>query len=102
DGIRDYKVTGVQTCALPISMVCCCGEARSETASKTVRMAKRKFMGSPKKRDYTQIKTPTTEARRRGEKAKPLKHGGTEAREEKRSEERRVGKECRERRRRDQ
>ena len=22
DGIRDYKVTGVQTCALPISMIC--------------------------------------------------------------------------------
>src|SRR5256885_5226025 len=22
DGIRDYKVTGVQTCALPISVVC--------------------------------------------------------------------------------
>ena len=21
DGIRDYKVTGVQTCALPISMI---------------------------------------------------------------------------------
>src|SRR5205807_4663291 len=23
DGIRDYKVTGVQTCALPILTVCC-------------------------------------------------------------------------------
>src|SRR3989454_3769977 len=23
DGIRDYKVTGVQTCALPISRSCC-------------------------------------------------------------------------------
>ena len=23
DGIRDYKVTGVQTCALPIYIVCC-------------------------------------------------------------------------------
>ena len=22
DGIRDYKVTGVQTCALPISRIC--------------------------------------------------------------------------------
>src|SRR2546426_5457487 len=29
DGIRDYKVTGVQTCALPISLlgVACCGLA---------------------------------------------------------------------------
>jgi len=43
-------------------------------------------MGSPKKRDYTQIKTPTTEARRHGEKAKPLKYGGTEAGEEKNEE----------------
>src|SRR3989454_6521772 len=25
DGIRDYKVTGVQTCALPISVVACVG-----------------------------------------------------------------------------
>src|SRR2546426_5285254 len=31
DGIRDYKVTGVQTCALPISI-----QARLEQASKSV------------------------------------------------------------------
>ena len=34
DGIRDYKVTGVQTCALPISLI------RGETCSKMrVRMS---------------------------------------------------------------
>src|ERR1039457_7423127 len=27
DGIRDYKVTGVQTCALPISAMAACGWA---------------------------------------------------------------------------
>src|SRR5256885_6700490 len=31
DGIRDYKVTGVQTCALPISAAACQGMNRSET-----------------------------------------------------------------------
>src|SRR2546426_8863073 len=30
DGIRDYKVTGVQTCALPI---CCCPPERDELQS---------------------------------------------------------------------
>src|SRR6266446_8594583 len=37
DGIRDYKVTGVQTCALPIFGGCrsgrCVGDLRSPTAS---------------------------------------------------------------------
>src|SRR5215467_15357806 len=35
DGIRDYKVTGVQTCALPISMPGCPSDSRgrSETTS---------------------------------------------------------------------
>ena len=27
DGIRDYDVTGVQTCALPISISQCCGQS---------------------------------------------------------------------------
>src|SRR5205085_8499398 len=49
-------------------MVCCCGEAIKASANRDTRMARRKFMGSPRKRDYTQIKTPTTEARRHGER----------------------------------
>src|SRR5256885_7980339 len=35
DGIRDYKVTGVQTCALPISPAWCCGPMRRCTCSIT-------------------------------------------------------------------
>src|SRR5256885_10076838 len=31
DGIRDYKVTGVQTCALPISRSCRFGERGGKT-----------------------------------------------------------------------
>src|SRR5256885_9657225 len=36
DGIRDYKVTGVQTCALPISIdvICCRGGAPGAVAQK--------------------------------------------------------------------
>src|SRR5256885_3978646 len=34
DGIRDYKVTGVQTCALPISA---CSRARCATGDRRVR-----------------------------------------------------------------
>src|SRR5256885_9419848 len=37
DGIRDYKVTGVQTCALPISARRC--TARSPAAGSTCRLA---------------------------------------------------------------
>src|SRR5688500_20302902 len=74
DGIRDYKVTGVQTCALPI-----CG------------------FGDPVFRDLRRSQAaqmrPTVNSRRpensqNGERHKPLPG---------RSEERRVGKECRSR-----
>src|SRR5207253_4552199 len=70
DGIRDGHVTGVQTCALPIS-----------TPSPTCRGHRR----APRRR--------TSPARRaRGRRWPP---GPTRARAGIRSEERRVGKECR-------
>src|SRR5256885_4916171 len=83
DGIRDYKVTGVQTCALPISshrsgetedtfiaelaVGTDCGQIKTGSASRTDRIAK-----------YNQLLRIEEEL-------------GT------RSEERRVGKECRSR-----
>src|SRR5215467_8882702 len=60
DGIRDYKVTGVQTCALPISCRRAAPSARSTSATRSDRPSL----------------TPMATAR---------------------SEERRVGKECRSR-----
>src|SRR5205823_7256429 len=68
DGIRDKLVTGVQTCALPISR-------RPRTAAPRLRSANRR--------------SPRSRARR----PRTIAHGDTRARS--RSEERRVGKECR-------
>src|SRR5436309_9465848 len=64
DGIRDFHVTGVQTCALPIS-----------SGTSTTRAASR----SPSSR------------------MRPPSQGGTQSSDSSRSEERRVGKECRSR-----
>src|SRR5690606_40327298 len=66
DGIRDFHVTGVQTCALPISCATCghCGG-----------------------RDF-----PACSCSRRGGSSRSPRSSGSAPR---RSEERRVGKECR-------
>src|SRR5256885_12095737 len=85
DGIRDYKVTGVQTCALPI----CVGDAFRGGLLKGFAMG-----------------LPAAEAAKIGSVAATycLEHlGGTnhsytfEEFKKRRSEERRVGKECRSR-----
>src|SRR2546427_10565839 len=83
DGIRDLTVTGVQTCALPISI---------ESAVKDLEEA---LKGEDK--DAIDAKTTAlmTASQKLGEKmyADAQAAGGPEAR----SEERRVGKECRSR-----
>src|SRR5256885_13117707 len=74
DGIRDYKVTGVQTCALPI-------------CSASVTTWKRRYVASS-----PGPSTPMRRAWRRAHdtvRASPGRNA--------RSEERRVGKECRSR-----
>src|SRR5437868_15519160 len=72
DGIRDRNVTGVQTCALPI----CLSEAETDPI----------------------IKKPVAFAPKKGRDRKSLKGSiGSVARASHRSEERRVGKECRSR-----
>ena len=45
DGIRDYDVTGVQTCALPISMQMAASGALGFTASRTMRAAQGLYEG---------------------------------------------------------
>src|SRR5438445_6521541 len=67
DGIRDIGVTGVQTCALPIWSTDVPFFSSCTSTSRTRRMSRRSLIGAGPRR-------PTTERR---------------------SEERRVGKECR-------
>src|SRR2546428_7235137 len=82
DGIRDLIVTGVQTCALPIS-------ASTRWLVRRPRFARR-FAG--RRRDLrSEVAVPTILWTPRGEEEETAQH------EQHRSEERRVGKECRSR-----
>src|SRR5438132_12619645 len=75
DGIRDHCVTGVQTCALPISTICCSLITNGGEIART---------SPPRGRTMTQFSRAASHTRR----AAP-----TETSKD-RSEERRVGKEC--------
>src|SRR5256885_2677355 len=81
DGIRDYKVTGVQTCALPIS---CRRTAASTATSEPIRV--------PTASRWT----PTVCPRCAYRTLRPVSACAPSTRAP-RSEERRVGKECRSR-----
>src|SRR5258708_17443274 len=84
DGIRDDLVTGVQTCALPISL-----PARSGSSITTARCGKRGF---PQRAVVMLEPERAGNARQPGAEGKALDPLGRL-----RSEERRVGKECRSR-----
>src|SRR2546426_3318234 len=84
DGIRDYKVTGVQTCALPISKL------RHTTDRRRARAGA--------------FRLPARDTRGEADVGEPERAARTECRPftgvriwDARSEERRVGKECRSR-----
>src|SRR2546421_4976370 len=85
DGIRDLIVTGVQTCALPISLIPLLILCAAQIAS-AQEWAKATLEKSPRHREWVTVK-----------------HDGRSVEtfvvypESKRSEERRVGKECRSR-----
>src|SRR2546426_2640745 len=81
DGIRDYKVTGVQTCALPISAAC---------KGRALRPVELLEAPVPERRDHEQRHQIRDDGH-----AHPHPAGELLALE--RSEERRVGKECRSR-----
>src|SRR5256885_7126004 len=81
DGIRDYKVTGVQTCALPIW---------NKHFAGTSNPAKRKDQSSPNRSSNRRAPPGRSTAHSRQAVLRP-------AAPAKRSEERRVGKECRSR-----
>src|SRR5437870_11676792 len=75
DGIRDGHVTGVQTCALPIS----CAGSESSTAAITT---------THRRKPTSSLQSTETCCRAAGRMSMAKPHGS-------RSEERRVGKECR-------
>src|SRR5690348_18221995 len=79
DGIRDGRVTGVQTCALPISA------ALSECNASTIARAPSRA-------------TLTARCKKSNQRAHTNTHTHIHAHTHTRSEERRVGKECRTRR----
>src|SRR5256885_4671981 len=82
DGIRDYKVTGVQTCALPICLVGVHGRSAARLPQLAILAATQRG-GRPRLAPATRC-------------AAALRHKRQE-RPHDRSEERRVGKECRSR-----
>src|SRR5205807_5669396 len=90
DGIRDYKVTGVQTCALPIS-----GDRGSERRDSARRCRGRPHRAGCARRGLH----PRARARGRagGEQMGCGGQGSSREGKERRSEERRVGKEWRSR-----
>src|SRR3989442_11395371 len=78
DGIRDADVTGVQTCALPISWLTPVLQILSDAAA----------------REFAELESARTKAQPRD---RPDPHALASGRRRRRSEERRVGKECRSR-----
>src|SRR5690348_17776464 len=82
DGIRDGRVTGVQTCALPI---CPRGRRRNRGAS-----VDRRRLEEPRRHDQAPRRERARLAPPRRARRPPPRRPG-------RSEERRVGKECRSR-----
>src|SRR5256885_11683026 len=83
DGIRDYKVTGVQTCALPIFLLIAAGNFLPRGAVAGIALE-----GELRRRDHA-IHGRALRLENRGDAQ--IRTGGI------RSEERRVGKECRSR-----
>src|SRR5256885_9581980 len=84
DGIRDYKVTGVQTCALPISL-----KKPVRRRSIAIRPRERRGQVEASLRTGSRTRIATTSS----SKANPKRPKARSSR----SEERRVGKECRSR-----
>src|SRR5205807_6020720 len=95
DGIRDYKVTGVQTCALPIlvfdhaetAVVCDYIRGNGDRDAFLARFAKASSPGFDPDRDLEHIGLAN--------QTTMLMTESLEIGEQIRSEERRVGKECR-------
>src|SRR5207249_5956474 len=84
DGIRDRNVTGVQTCALPISS----WSSSGPHSSKGSRTSRSSVDGSRAPHPWPSSTAPAAWA-------KPPSGGRSRRKSRNRSEERRVGKECR-------
>src|SRR5207249_5379905 len=95
DGIRDRNVTGVQTCALPIWFRCGCSRANPLQAT----TPRRPVVGLPRMRapprDATMTMTAATVGPQRYQERYVARLESVMQARRDRSEERRVGKECR-------
>src|SRR5207253_8141035 len=91
DGIRDGHVTGVQTCALPICRMV--GQPVSEAAIDKVLDARPEYMYAA----YAVIESEYGGLDRYLQRFSGLDNAGLQGLRDARSEERRVGKECRSR-----
>src|SRR5205823_10565667 len=89
DGIRDKLVTGVQTCALPISYSCRSPSGSSTTTGAGTGCSPSYWCSS---RSGFLASHSTAATNRRSRRSMISEEGG---KNEHRSEERRVGKECR-------
>src|SRR5690606_41047606 len=89
DGIRDFHVTGVQTCALPISSL---PQAPARVKPQRGGNAGRRRVVAPQRcKESMPWAFPATPTRIGKATSRPARAGWTR----RRSEERRVGKECR-------
>src|SRR5205807_4880043 len=92
DGIRDYKVTGVQTCALPISLMVLAKQYHYLIALQNVlhKVTTSLLLSQkPCEKPNTPSETKLRQNEPKYESSTHTKH------QDLRSEERRVGKECR-------
>src|SRR5439155_5262726 len=89
DGIRDGHVTGVQTCALPIS-------GQDQRASSVLEMLKRRMFADKRQTDFATMMDGLGAKFPHSQSILEFWAGiHNELNRESRSEERRVGKECR-------
>src|SRR5437016_9287882 len=94
DGIRDWSVTGVQTCALPIWRHAS-GKSEAQTDSEPVDQVGKNALAMIGNDQNQQDATETKPLKRGDSKAETQVAGDEKQCGNERSEERRVGKECR-------
>src|SRR5687767_15685327 len=90
DGIRHKLVTGVQTCALPISSIGPSPNFATASSRSSTPPFERSFIASPRAQAYSEKSSSPPRAR-----STPLFVPRHSQASETRSEERRIGKECR-------
>src|SRR5690606_41061193 len=95
DGIRDFHVTGVQTCALPISEIQSIQEAHQQRNTILKKLSQTIASKSEKLKTLNQDRAALENVVKKLETTSSVKADQRDENYKVRSEERRVGKECR-------